>query len=244
MRICVVSDLHYKYAPDLPDEIEQNLRILAFLSTLPGNYDLLVLNGDIFDLWYDWRSVIVKSYFPILKLLADLRDSGCRIVYISGNHDFWFNDFFPEYLQVELQPDYYVTEADQKKLYFTHGDLHTANDLRYHILRRTIRLPFAKKLFDIFHPDFALMIGKTMSRSSRLRRVSHALQEKKRAGMEVYAQSLMPAYDYVLMGHSHEPCRIPMQHGIYLNSGDWVKHSTYISIIDGKAEINTYQYLK
>ena len=244
MRICVVSDFHYKYSAYKPNDIEQNARILAFLRTLPGKYDWLILNGDIFDLWYDWKTVIVKSYFPVLKLLADIREKGCRIVYISGNHDFWFNDFFPEYLQIETYSDAFVLETDRKKIYFTHGDLHTSNDLRYQFFRNVIRLPFAKKMFDIIHPDIALNIGKILSRSSRLRRISPAMKEKKRVGLEEYARSLMPDYDYVIMGHTHETYRLQMDKGVYLNSGDWVKHSTYITIIDGDAQIHEFSNLQ
>jgi UDP-2,3-diacylglucosamine hydrolase len=240
MRICVISDLHYKYSTHKPDDIEQNARAQAFLRSICGHYDWLILNGDIFDLWYDWQSVIVKAYFPVLKLLADIQERGCRIVYISGNHDFWFNGFLPEYLQIELHQDAFVLETDRKKIYFTHGDLHTTNDLRYHFFRKLIRMPFAKYLFNFLHPDMALGIGRMMSRSSRLRRIPHRLQELKKAGLEAYARSLMPEYDFVLMGHTHEPCIIEMEGGIYANSGDWVKHSTYLTIINGDLKLNIF----
>lgn len=240
MRICAISDLHYKFATPRPEDVELNAKALAFLRTLPGKFDWLILNGDIFDLWFDWKYTIIKAYFPVLKKLADIRETGCRIVYISGNHDFWFNDFFPSQLQVELHPDAFVLETDSKKIYFTHGDLHTTSDLRYQMFRKFIRLPFAKKLFSVLHPDLALSIGKALSRSSRLRRISHKLQELKKQGLESYAATLLNDYDYVVMGHTHEPCLIPMGKGIYANTGDWLINHSYITIIDGKLELNTF----
>jgi UDP-2,3-diacylglucosamine hydrolase len=240
MRICVISDLHYKFATPNPEDVELNAKALAFLKTLPGHYDWLILNGDIFDLWYDWKYTIIKAYFPVLKILADIRERGCRIAYISGNHDFWFNDFLPQQLGIELYRDAFVLETDRKKIYFTHGDLHTSNDFKYKLLRSVIRLPFTQKLFSIIHPDWALDIGRAMSRSSRLRRISHKLQEKKKQGLEMYAASLLTDYDYVIMGHTHEPCVMPMGNGVYANSGDWLQNHSYITIIDGKLQLNSY----
>jgi UDP-2,3-diacylglucosamine hydrolase len=237
MRICVISDLHFKFAAHKPEDVELNARALAFLRTLPGHYDWLILNGDIFDLWFDWKYSIIKAYFPVLKILADVREKGCRIVYISGNHDFWFNDFFPSQLQVELYQDAFVLETDKKKIYFTHGDLHTTNDFRYQLFRKIIRLPFAKNLFSILHPDFALSIGKVLSRSSRLRKIADKIRLQKKEGMENYARGLMKDYDYVIMGHTHEPCVIPMENGTYANSGDWLVNHSYIKIINGKLEL-------
>jgi UDP-2,3-diacylglucosamine hydrolase len=237
MRICVVSDVHYKFATPHPEDVELNAKALAFLRTLPGHYDWLILNGDIFDLWYDWKYTIIKAYFPFLKILSDIREKGCRIVYISGNHDFWFNDFFPDQLQVELYQDAFVLETDRRKIYFTHGDLHTTNDTKYKILRSIIRLPFTKKLFSIIHPDLSLSIGRAFSRSSRERNIPHQLQQKKKEGLERYAASLLDQYDYVVMGHTHEPCVMPMGKGVYANCGDWLENHTYVKIIDGKLEL-------
>ncbi len=240
MRICAISDLHYKFAVSNPEDEELNAKALAFLRTLPGHYDWLILNGDIFDLWYDWKYTIIKAYFPVLKILADIREKGCRIVYISGNHDFWFGDFFPDQLQAEIYQDAFVLETDRKKIYFTHGDLHTTNDAKYKLLRRVIRFPFTRKLYAIIHPDLALALGKALSRSSRLRRITHQLQEKKKQGLEQYAAALLNDYDYVIMGHTHEPCALPMGKGTYANCGDWLTHHSYITIINGKLELHTF----
>ena len=46
MRICVLSDVHYKYAPrDSYDRANASLA-LDFLKQAVGKYDLMVLNGD------------------------------------------------------------------------------------------------------------------------------------------------------------------------------------------------------
>ena len=56
MRICVISDMHYPYQM-LDDRDKKNAElVLSFLTEAKGKYDMMVLNGDIFDL--DRKSVV------------------------------------------------------------------------------------------------------------------------------------------------------------------------------------------
>ncbi len=241
MKVLILSDIHYKFAPrDHDDRCNQEI-ILNFLVTVrEEHYDLLILNGDIFDLWFDWKHTIIKQYFPMLKRLADIGEQGCRIVYVSGNHDFWFNDFFSAYLSVDIHQQRFELEADGKKILVTHGDLHTCHDTRYRLFRSIIRLPLMKRIFAMIHPDWALELGAYISRSSRTRSKTDPVRQQKISGLQQYAQKMMPHFDYVIMGHSHEPCLITYPKGSYANCGDWIKHSTYIKIVDGKLELVKY----
>lgn len=243
MRICVISDLHVKYAGRSEDDSLNHEILLEFLRDAVGKYDLLVLNGDVFDLWFDWKYTIIKQFFPLLYRLAGLRDSGCRIVVVGGNHDFWFGDFFQTQLGAEVYPETYTLNADGKRMLFTHGDLHSVNDARYKLLRRILRFPGTKSLFSLLHPDLALGIGARMSRSSRFRVVSHALHNRKNAGLYHYASTQIQKnrFDIVCMGHSHKPQIRPVEHGFYVNSGDWIQHRAYVEIIDGKVELKEYK---
>lgn len=242
MKICVLSDIHFKYAPKDAFDRENTTTALAFLKQAVGKYDLMVLNGDIFDLWFDWKFTIIKQYFPVLHRLASIREHGCRIVLISGNHDFWFNDFFRNYLDMKVYDDTFSLKADGKKMLFTHGDLHTVNDLRYKFFRRLIRLKGSKTLFSLLHPDFALRLGAKLSRSSRFRQMSSMLQSKKSAGLEGYAEYMVRKkdYDIVCLGHSHRPSINVLPDGIYANSGDWTRHHSYLEITAGEVALKHY----
>jgi UDP-2,3-diacylglucosamine hydrolase len=242
MRICVISDVHFKYTQDSTADQQNEKLILSFLREAAGKYDLMVLNGDIFDLWFDWKYTIIKQYFPLLHALANIRDNGCRIVYVSGNHDFWFNDFMHNYLQIEIHPAHFDFNADSKRILVTHGDLYTVNDLRYRIFRQLIRVSWLKKVFTLVHPDLSLSLGKMLSRSSRARKLSSVLKIKQGTGLENYArvQFEKGKYDIVIMGHSHKPLVKNYANGVYANSGDWIINHTYIEIIEGKLELIKY----
>lgn len=239
MKICVLSDVHYKYRQETPADQENAVIFLSFLEGIVGKYDLLVLNGDIFDLYNDWKYTIVRQYFPVLHRLANIREAGCRIVYISGNHDFWFNGFLDRELGFELYSDQYAMTADGRKLLFTHGDLYTVNDLRYKLFRRFIRMSAIRLAFDLLHPDLALTIGAAMSRSSRLRKVSDVLKRRKGNGLKTWARAQITKNkaDIVIMGHNHDPEIIPIGEGCYANAGDWLKNYSYLEITDGIIEL-------
>ncbi|MCK4311627.1 MAG: UDP-2,3-diacylglucosamine diphosphatase [Candidatus Cloacimonetes bacterium] len=240
MRVYIVSDFHLKFS-DNPEDLEQQDRVITFLNSLIGKADLLILNGDIFDLWFVWKTVIIKSYFPILKKFADLRESGCRIVFIAGNHDFWFRDFLVNILGIEVYNNNFIETIDGVKIFVSHGDLYTSNDMRYKIFRSIIRNRIVMKLFEMFHPDFALGLGKMLSRTSRKRKISITIYKKKERGLIDFAKKQFKNYDIVVMGHSHLPKLEKYENGIYANAGDWIINNSFLKIIDGNIELCKYK---
>lgn len=242
MKILAISDCHYKYHRSEAADSQNADLLLTFLRQSIGKYDVLALVGDIFDLWFDGKYTIVKQYFPLLRCLADIHDSGTRIIFVSGNHDFWFGDFLSQYIGCEIHPDGVYLEADGHKIRFEHGDTRTVNDLRYQVYRKVIRLNAVKHLFSALHPDFALSLGTMLSRSSRKRPENPGLRRKKTRGLKLYAQSLIDKHkaDIVVMGHSHVPELIPLANGFYANCGDWISQHTYIEIIAGIPSLHKY----
>ena len=97
MNVYIASDFHLKFAENLEDT-KRREKVIVFLDSIKDDADLLILNGDIFDLWFVWKKFIIKGYFPLLIKLNQLRENGVRIVFIADNHDFWFNDFLTETL--------------------------------------------------------------------------------------------------------------------------------------------------
>ncbi len=83
----VISDIHLGHAPDA---VERSL--VAFLRSLPGRAGSLVINGDLFEFWFEWKSVVPKSAVRVLAALMDLRDAGLPMMMLAGNHDCWGGD--------------------------------------------------------------------------------------------------------------------------------------------------------
>jgi UDP-2,3-diacylglucosamine hydrolase len=244
MRILAISDCHYKYHYNEASDADNAAKLIKFLRQCIGKYDVLALVGDIFDLWFDGKYTIVKQYFPLLRVLADIHDAGARIIFISGNHDFWFGNFLQDYIGCEIYPDGYTLLDEGIKIRFEHGDTRTVNDLRYQLYRKLIRLNLMKDIFSLLHPDFALGLGTLLSRSSRQRPENPELRAKKTQGLKLFAKTLIDRKkaDIVVMGHSHVPELLSLADGYYANCGDWILHHSYIEIIAGKPSLHEYDY--
>ncbi len=240
MRITLISDLHLKFKETTEDKSRRK-QVINFLESLKENTDILILNGDIFDLWVAWEKVIIKGYFPILKKLADLNEAGIRLIFIAGNHDFWFNNFLNNYLNFEIYDDFFFEKIDQKKIFVTHGDKYTSNDFRYKLFRTIIRNKFVKTIFKAIHPDLALSFGNLLSRSSRKRRDSSSTIKRKESGLINFAKQNLTKYDIIIMGHSHSPIIKNFNDKFYINSGDWINHNSYVTIINGKPELKYWK---
>jgi len=80
----VISDAHLGFA--MQDVERSPVRFLRFLHGRAGS---LVINGDLFEFWFEWRRVMPRGAFRVLAALADLRESGVPILMIAGNHDCW-----------------------------------------------------------------------------------------------------------------------------------------------------------
>ena len=241
MKAVFVSDAHLKFIENWEDKIRRT-KFLSFLATLKGNTDLLVLNGDIFDLWVAWKHVIIKEYFPVLNILSDLKSSGTRLVMTAGNHDFWFSGFLREEIGIEIYPNSFIETINGKKFFVNHGDRFTKNDLRYQIFRSIIRNQIVKGIFSLIHPDLALEFGIMMSRSSRKRKIPLKRRELMVRSLKDAARKLLISgeYDYIIFSHSHVPVMVDFEEGVYANCGDWVTHSSYLEYIEGKLILKEY----
>ena len=78
----VISDAHLGVA-----DAEAERSLLQFLRSLPGRAGSLLVNGDLFDFWFEWRNVMPRRGYRVLAALADLRDAGIPVLWIAGNHD-------------------------------------------------------------------------------------------------------------------------------------------------------------
>jgi UDP-2,3-diacylglucosamine hydrolase len=234
--IYIASDFHLKFV-ETPDDKERRKRVLAFLDSIKEDADVLILNGDIFDLWYVWKKVIIKGYFDVYKKLADIKEAGCRIIFISGNHDFLFRDFLTESLGIEVHQTFFNEVINDTKIYVTHGDQLTRNDIRYRFYNSLMRSNLVMKFFELMHPDLALKLGIMMSRTSRNRKKNTPKYVAMGKEMDNKAHKLLKENDIVALAHSHVPKKEITKDGIYLNSGGWLFGGSYIKIQEDKVEV-------
>ena len=99
LPVVFFSDVHLG-AESKAREAEREARLHRFLNSLAGRYSRLVIVGDLFDFWFEYRTAIPRRAFPTLEILARLRRGGLEIDYLTGNHDFWLGSFLSSELGV------------------------------------------------------------------------------------------------------------------------------------------------
>lgn len=234
----IVSDSHLGAVPAAHERAFHD-----FLRFVGESTHDLVINGDLFDFWFEYRTVILRRHFGTLRLLADLVDGGTRIRLVGGNHDFWGGAFLCEEMGIELIDGPVITDVGGHRTYLAHGDGLGAGDLGYRVLRRIIRSRPARAAFRHVHPDWSDALIRRVSRT----RSRHELPEAGRtraAALGAHAREVLEqnaTIDLVAFGHSHIPELVEIEPGRhYLNTGDWVHHCTWASVDPGSVELHRW----
>lgn len=227
-----MSDLHLGVASTA---IERSFE--SYLSAITGNVNTLVINGDLFDFWFEWKTVIPRRGFRTLAALAALRESGTEILYIAGNHDCWGGDVLRNDVGVEYRVGPWEGSIGPWRVRVEHGDgLREIEDRRYRMVRPIMRSPAAIWLFRRLHPDWATRLATGSSNASR----TYAARDGG-AGLRAIGHARLasePDLDVVVYGHSHVATleRVGNRQ-IFANAGSWLDAPTYVEITDHSIEM-------
>jgi UDP-2,3-diacylglucosamine hydrolase len=221
----VFSDTHLGFAPA---SVERDLR--AFLAGLRGRAGSLVVNGDLFEFWFEWRRVMPRAAFRVLAALADLRDAGIPVLMVAGNHDCWGGEILRRDVGLEFTLGPWRGELAGWRTYIEHGDgLRDREDRRYRALRTVLRNRVAIGAFRWLHPDLATAIAGGSSHASR----SYGARDGGRGLRAVAAARLAGEADLelVIYGHSHVPALERLRPGgVYANAGSWLDAPTFLRV--------------
>jgi UDP-2,3-diacylglucosamine hydrolase len=232
MALYIFSDAHLGAGPP-EKEKRKNKRIHELIAQVRRDGDRLVILGDLFDFWFEYKNAIPKDNHDILVLLRNLTLDGMPVDYVSGNHDFWMGDFFQNQMGITVHRDFVDLVYAGKKLHLIHGDGLAPADRGYRVLKLILRNPLCFWLYRHLPPDWAIPLAKTVSGSSRehtARRDHHFAID-----YENYAQGkLGEGYDFVAIGHLHLPIYKEFGTGIYINTGDFINHFSYARL-DGQS---------
>jgi len=170
--------------------------------------------------------VVPKGYYKLFTKISELVDRGITINYIAGNHDFWKGNFFKEEFGIDICHTHLEREIDGNKFYIHHGDGFAHKDLGYRIIKKILRNDISQMLYSLIHPDIGIRIAKGTSESSRNHTDSKDYTEQD--GMKEHAFNMIgKGFDYVIMGHRHQPQLLRHDKGTYVNLGDWIEYFTY-----------------
>ena len=190
---------------------------------------LLVLLGDVFDQFVEYRHLIPKSAPRLVGLLADLADRGARVLYAVGNRDPWHVDFFERDIGVTVLRRPTLVEADGLVMYLDHGDRH-GRPPRAAPFHSLLRAPLMARLYRTSLPGDA---GFALARWTARRFGSDgAPTPAETRALQAAAEAILirPDVDVVAFGHAHAPALARTAGGTYLNPGYWFGDRTFARI--------------
>lgn len=234
-KIYFASDFHFG-VPDYLSSREREDLVVSWLDTIKKDAAEIYLMGDLFDFWFEYKTVIPKGFIRFQGKLAELSDLGIKISMFKGNHDMWMFDYFVKELGIQIISDELLIERNGKKFYLHHGDGLGPGDAKYKILKKIFRSTFCQWLFARIHPNLGVGIARKWSMQSRLQNnKKEEFTDINKEWLVSYSKELLlnAHFDFLIFGHRHLPLDIQLGNSRYINLGEWIKFNSY-AVFDGE----------
>lgn len=245
--IYFASDFHLG-VPDYESSLKREKLFVQWLDEAKQNAAAIYLMGDVFDFWFEYKTVIPKGFVRLLGKLAEITDNGIPVHLFKGNHDIWALNYLKKEVGIELHDSKLITVMGNKCVFLAHGDGLGPGDTGYKFMKKIFKNRFNQWVFRWLHPDLGARVALYFSRRSRY---ANNVREQKNGKTPIEDEMLfkyairkseqLPVVDYFIFGHRHLPTNIPINSKARLVIlGDWINHFTY-AVFDGEnLELRTY----
>jgi UDP-2,3-diacylglucosamine hydrolase len=232
--VLLASDVHYGAAPP-----EHQRAFLDWLDFAADTASAIIINGDLFDFWFEYRTGITRGHDAVLARLRHIVASGLPLTLVGGNHDWWGGRYLTEDIGVEFLHAPSTRDIAGHRAFLAHGDGLGDGDYGYLVLKGVIRSPLASFAFRMLPPPIGDGIAGLMSNTQDRWDQWGPAQKTRSAMLERWARQKLerePELRLVLLGHTHLPLVREVAPGRwYVNSGDWVFHQSYVTLVEGEA---------
>lgn len=239
LELAVISDVHLGTYGCRAKEL------LSYLKSIDPQ--TLILNGDIIDIWQFSKKYFPKSHMKVLRYILKMAMNGCKVIYITGNHDemlrkFVGMDFGNIHLVNKIEMD-----LNGRKTMFFHGDVFDFS------------IQHAKWLAKLGAKGYDLLIlintfvnyiseklgGKRVSLSKTIKNsVKQAVSFVQNFEEAAVNYALSQDCQAVVCGHIHQAadCMVETKESAihYLNSGDWIENLTALEFHEGVWHLHQY----
>ena len=209
-------------------EAKREENLFSFFDHVRNSGGTLIINGDLFDFYFEYKDVIPKVYAPLYYQILKLRESGVKVHYILGNHDYWVMDFINDVLFDKVYDDDVKLKIGKKTFYITHGDGFLSWDKSYRALKKFIRSRLFIWFYRSLHPRIGYSFANWVSKKGE--HYVHTKEYNKKILDEMKVQS-KPFFDdgcdYFISGHYHQAKELDMKNGKLLILGDWLSFFSY-----------------
>ena len=233
--ILVLSDLHLGTYGCHAKEL------LHYLKTIQPK--LLVLNGDIIDIWQFSKRYWPKSHMKVVKHLFGWMGKGIKTYYVTGNHD----EMLRKFVGLKMGPLRIVNKVvldlpDGKKAWVFHGDVFDVTMQHSKWLAKLGAVGYDTLILINkccnFFSEKIFKKGK-LSLSKKIKdSVKSAVSFINNFEQTSADIGISNKFDYVVCGHIHHPGMRVISNSegtiTYLNSGDWVENLSSLEYVNNE----------
>ncbi|MCZ2247261.1 MAG: UDP-2,3-diacylglucosamine diphosphatase [Bacteroidia bacterium] len=231
MNVYFASDFHLGI-PNKENSLQREKKLVQWLESIEKTTRHVFLVGDIFDFWFEYKTVVPRGYTRLLGKLASMIDNGVKVYYFTGNHDMWTFGYLEEETGVTLYREPIEVKINQQLFYIGHGDGLGPGDQGYKFIKKVFASPVSQWLFARLHPNFGIGLANFWSGKSRQANgpVDEIFKGEDKEWLMIYCKELLQQkhYDYFIFGHRHLLIDCDLgNNSRYINLGDWFKQSNY-----------------
>ena len=238
------SDNHLG-APNYSDSLIREKLFISWLDKIKKDAQVIFLLGDLFDFWFEYYKSVPKGFTRVLGKLSELSDSGIKIYFFVGNHDYWTRDYFQKEIGMEVLKKPTEFKINNKLFFIGHGDGLGPGDFKYKFLKRIFRNPLFIFLFRINYPWFGISLGNFFSRKNKIlsgNNIKFISKENEILYHFCKKKLNVKHYDFFVFGHRHLPLKIELgNNSYYFNTGDWINHYSFLHFKDDSLELKYFK---
>ncbi|MGL6038183.1 UDP-2,3-diacylglucosamine diphosphatase [Soonwooa sp.] len=242
-EIVVISDIHLGTYGCKAKELH------AYLQSIKPK--ILILNGDIIDVWQFKKSYFPKSHLKVVKKLINFATKGTKVYYITGNHDENFRKFTDLELGNLKLCNKLTMDIDNKKTWIFHGDVFDASVQHSKWIAKLGGKGY-DLLIQINNIVNWMLVKMGREKYSFSKKIKNNVKKAVKfiGDFELTASELAieNEYDYVICGHIHQPQmrEVITKKGrcTYLNSGDWIENLSALEYGNGEWKIVYFDDIK
>ena len=225
------------------DPIGVERKFLEWLKQIENDATHLILVGDIFDYWFEYKYVVPRGYTRVIGKLADMADHGVKIHLFTGNHDIWISDYLPKEIGCQIYREPTTLNLLGKEFYIAHGDEFIQNDPGFKLIQWIFRNKVCQKLYASIHPWFTVGFAHRWALASRKKGMNKYGANEYRGEQNEYLVQYAKEYlkkhptnapDFFIFGHRHIMLDLMIsKKSRVVILGDWIRHFSF-GVWDGE----------
>jgi len=217
---------------------EHEMHFVNWLDKIKQDAEAIYLLGDIFDFWFEYKTVMPKGFVRLLGKLAELVDSGIEIHFFTGNHDIWTFGYLEHEIGLIIHREPISIELSGKKFYLAHGDGLYVEEKGFKIIRGIFHNRTCQRLFSLIPPVIGQNFGYTWSKNNRKKilHINNGYLGEDKENLVVFSKKYVETndVDFLIFGHRHIELDLQLKNkSRVIILGDFIGIYSY-GVFDGK----------